>query len=77
MAKSEKLLKLLSSFVESGILTSQDVKREMLTNLQFKKDQIVNKLDLVSRQEFEILKKIVNKQNKEITRLSKKTKKVK
>tara|TARA_B100001059_G_C17782397_1_gene555023 strand:+ start:1256 stop:1489 length:234 start_codon:yes stop_codon:yes gene_type:complete len=77
MAKSEKLLKLLASFVESGILTSQDIKKEMFTNLQFKKDIIANKLDLVSRQEFEILKKIVNKQNKEIIRLSKKTKKAK
>ena len=56
MAKSEKLLKLLASFVESGILTSQDIKKEMFTNLQFKKDIIANKLDLVSRQEFEILK---------------------
>ena len=77
MAKSEKLLKLLASFVESGILTSKDIKKEMFTNLQFKKDIIANKLDLVSRQEFEILKKIVNKQNKEIIRLSKKTKKAK
>ena len=39
MNNSEKLLKLLSSFVENGILSSQDVKKELLTNLNFKKDK--------------------------------------
>ena len=76
MNNSEKILKLISSFVENGILTSQDAKKEILNNLKFKKDEIIDKLDLVPRQEFEILKKIVLKQNKEIKKL-KKTKKVK
>ena len=77
MSNSEKILKSLSSLIENGILTSKDIQKEISTDLKFKKDIIANKLDLVSRQEFEILKKIVNKQNKEIIRLSKKTKKAK
>ena len=76
MNNSEKILKLISSFVENGILTSQDAKKEILNKLKFQKDDIIDKLDLVPRQEFEILKKIVLKQNKEIKKL-KKTKKVK
>jgi|TARA_B100001093_G_C26757671_1_gene984170 BMFP domain-containing protein YqiC len=72
MNNSEKLLKLLSSFVENGILSSQDVKKELLTNLNFKKDKIVNKLDLVSRKEFEVLKQIVLKQEKELKNFKKK-----
>ena len=48
-----------------------------ITNFKFKKDNIVNKLDLVSREEFEVLKALVEKQNLKIEKLSKKTKKVK
>ncbi len=76
MKNSEKLLELISVFIKNGILTSQDVRKEMLNNLKFKKDNLIDKLQLVSREEFEILKKIVQKQDKEIKKL-KKTKKAK
>jgi len=59
MNKSEKLLKLISNFVETGILTSQDAKKELINNLKFKRDDLVNKLQLVSREEFNILKKLI------------------
>ena len=74
MKKSEELLKILSKFVESGILTSKDIKKEMLTNFQFKKDNILEKLKIVTREEFEILKQTVQKQDKEIKKLNKKLK---
>ena len=78
MNKSEKLFKFLSGLIENGVLTSQDLKNELLTNFQFQKDNLVEKLDLVSREEFEVLKKIVQKQNIEIKKLkNKKTKKAK
>ena len=72
MNKSEKLLKLLSNFVETGILTSQDVKKELINNLKFKRDDLVNKLQLVSREEFNVLKKLIEKQQKQINQLKKK-----
>ena len=71
MSKSEKILKSLSSLIENGILTSNDIKREITTDLKFKKDKIINKLELVSRQEFEVLKKIVQKQDATIKKLLK------
>ncbi len=77
MSNKEKILKTLSSFLETGILTANDVKRELMTNLKFEKDNIVNKLDLVSREEFDVLKKLVEKQDLKIKKLSKKTKKAK
>tara|TARA_B100001063_G_C16276752_1_gene317238 strand:+ start:81 stop:326 length:246 start_codon:yes stop_codon:yes gene_type:complete len=79
MSNSEKILKSLSSLIENGILTSQDIKNEISTDLKFKKNKIVNKLDLVSREEFEVLKRVVQKQDEIIQRLikNKKTKKVK
>ena len=77
MSDKEKILKTLSSLLETGILTVNDVKKELTTNLKFKKDSIVNKLNLVSREEFEILKKLVETQDAQIKKLLKKTKKVK
>ena len=77
MSDKEKILKTLSSLLETGILTVNDVKKELITNFKFKKDNIVSKLDLVSREEFEVLKKLVEKQDIKIRSLSKKTKKVK
>ena len=79
MNNSEKILKSLSSLIENGILTSKDIKKEISTDLKFKKDKIINKLELVSREEFEVLKKIVQKQSILIKELkkNKKTRKVK
>ena len=77
MSDKEKILKTLSSLLETGILTVNDVKKELITNFKFKKDNIVNKLDLVSRDEFEVLKKLVEKQDTKIKKLLKKAKKVK
>lgn len=75
MNNREKILKLLSSFVEKGILTSEDIKKEILNNFKFKKDDIISRLKLVSREEHEVLKKIVLKQEREISKLKKKKKK--
>ena len=79
MSNSEKILKTISTLIENGILTSKDIKKEISTDLKFKKDKIINKLQLVSREEFEVLKKIVQKQDEIIKRLykNKKTKKAK
>ena len=71
MNNSEKFLKTLSSLIENSILTSKDIKKEISTDLKFKKEKIMNKLELVSRKEFEVLKKIVQKQDIVIKKLLK------
>ena len=72
MNNSEKILKSLSSLIENGILTSKDIRKEISTDLEFKRDKLISKLRLVSREEFEILKKIVQKQDEIIKKLVKK-----
>ena len=72
MNNSEKILKLISNFIETGILTSQDAKKELIINLKFKRDDLIDKLDLVTREELDILKKIIAKQQKQINQLKKK-----
>tara|TARA_B100000575_G_C23008418_1_gene580917 strand:+ start:658 stop:903 length:246 start_codon:yes stop_codon:yes gene_type:complete len=69
MNNSEKILKSLSTLIENGLLTSKDIKKEISTDLKFKKDKIISKLELVSRDEFEILKKLVQKQDEVIKKL--------
>ncbi len=74
MSNSEKILKSLSSLIENGILTSKDIKKEISTDFKFKKDKLISKLELVTKEEFEILKKIVQKQDATIKKLIKKKK---
>ena len=79
MSNSEKLFKTLSSLIENGILTSKDIKKEISTDLKFTRDKLINKFQLVSREEFEVLKKLVRKQELAIKKISNKksTKKAK
>ena len=74
MSNSEKILKTLSSLIENGILTSKDIKKEISTDLKLTRDKLINKFQLVSREEFEVLKKLVQKQELIIKKLSKKKK---
>ena len=74
MSNSEKLLKTLSSLIENGILTSKDIQKEISTDLKFTRDKLINKFQLVSREEFEVLKKLVKKQDSVIKKLSRKKK---
>ena len=71
MSNSEKILKSLANLIENGILTSKDIKKEISSDLKFKKDKIISKLELVTREEFEVLKKIVQKQDLTIKKLLK------
>ena len=79
MSNSNKILKTISNLIETGILTSKDIRKEISNDLKFKKDKMINKLELVSREEFEVLKKIVQKQDKILRKFqkNKKPKKVK
>ena len=74
MNNYEKLFKNLSHLIENGILTSKDIKKELSNELKFKRDRIINDLELVNRKEFEVLKKLVQKQDLTIKKLLKKKK---
>ena len=68
----KEFLNLLSEVIKNGVLTTQDLKKEVFTNMQFQKNSLINKFQLVSKEEFNILKKIVQKQQKQIENLLKK-----
>ena len=72
MSNPEIFLKMISSLIETGVLTSQDLSKSLMTSMKFNREKLANKLDLVTREEFVVLKKIIEKQQKEINNLKKK-----
>ena len=76
MEKYNKLLKNIAELVEKGLFTSQDLKKEVQNSLQLRMEIIANKLNLVSREEFEVQKKIIDKLQKKINKLQVKKKSI-
>ena len=76
MEKYNKLLSSIAELIEKGLFTSKDLKKEVEDSLKFKLEILVNKLNLVSREEFEVQKKIIQKLQKKIN-MEKKVKKSK
>ena len=75
MEKYNKLLRYITELIEKGLFTSKDLKKEAEDYLKFKMEIIANKLNLVSREEFEVQKKIIYKLQKDLIKL--KIKKIK
>jgi len=69
MEKYNKLLRNITELIEKGLFTSKDLKKAMEDSLKFKIEIIANKLNLVSREEFEIQKKIIEKLQKDLIKL--------
>ena len=73
MEKYNKLLRNITELIEKGLFSSQDLKKEVEDSLKFKIEMIASKLNFVSREEFEVQKKITEKLQKDLVKL--KTKK--
>jgi|TARA_B110000116_G_C16607074_1_gene477629 BMFP domain-containing protein YqiC len=69
MEKYNKLLRNITELIEKGLFTSKDLKKEVEGLLKSKMEIISNKLNLVSREEFEVQKKIVEKLQKDLIKL--------
>jgi len=69
MEKYNNLLRNITELIEKGLFTSKDLKKAMEDSLKFKIEIIANKLNLVSREEFEIQKKIIEKLQKDLIKL--------
>ena len=75
MEKYNKFLRNLAELIEKGLFTSKDLKKEVGETLKFKVENIANRLNLVSREEFEVQKKRVEKLQKDLIRLKTKKRK--
>ena len=76
MKNSKFVIDKFAKLFEQGLISSKDLATELLTILKSKRDEIVFKMKLTSKDEFEILSKRVENLEKKIDqfKLQKKTK---
>jgi len=72
MSKSKILIDKVAKLIEQGMITSKDLGDEIKNILKFKQDEIINKLNFVSKDEFEIQKKRLDKIEKKLNEVLKK-----
>ena len=78
MKNSKFVFDKITKLLEQGIISSRDLTNELITILKSKRDEIVFKMKLTSKDEFEVLSKRVENLEKKIEKLSiKKNKKIK
>ena len=79
MKNSKFLIDKLGKLLEQGIISSKDLTSELFNILKSKRDEIVFKMKIVSKDEFDVLSKRVENLENKIKKLEikKKTKRVK
>tara|TARA_Y100000996_G_scaffold340938_1_gene278111 strand:- start:200 stop:451 length:252 start_codon:yes stop_codon:yes gene_type:complete len=75
MKNSKFVFDKLSKIFEQGLVTSKDLGSEILNILKSKRDEIVFRMKLTSKEEFEVLSKRVENIEKKISLLKQTTKK--
>ena len=65
MKKYNMFLSDIIELMEKGLFTSNDLKKEVEKAVISKAENIANKLNLVSREEFEVQKKLIEKLKKD------------
>ena len=75
MEKYNKFLRNIAELIEKGLFTSKDFKKVVEDTLKFKMEIVANKLNLISREEFEVQKKITEKLQKDLIKLKNQKKK--
>ena len=72
MTKSKFVIDKLARLFEQGLISSKDLSTEILSLLRSKRDEIVSKLRLTSKEETDILIKRVENLEKKIEKIEKK-----
>ena len=75
MSKSKFVIDKLAKLFEQGLVSYKDLSNEILNILRSKRDEIVFKMKLTSKEESDILNKRVENLEKKIEQLEKKNKK--
>ena len=66
MKNSKFVIYKIAKLIEQGLLSSKDITNELMTILKSKRDEIVFKMKLTSKDEFEVLSKRVENLEKRI-----------
>ena len=68
MEKYNKILGNITQLVEKGLFASKDIRKEVKETVKIKVEDVVNRLNLVSREEFEVQKKLISKLQKDLVK---------
>ncbi len=74
MKNSKFVFDKITKLFEQGLISSKDIKNELMTILKSKRDEIVFKMKLTSKDEFEVLSKRVENLEKKIGQIKQKKK---
>ena len=77
MEKYNKLLRNITELIEKGFYNSRDLRNEVENTIKYRLEIITNKLNLVSREEVEIKKKMLEKVVKDLNKIKSKKNKSK
>ena len=77
MKNSKFVFDKFTKLLEQGLVSSRDLKNEIVNILKSKRDEIVFKMKLTSKDEFEVLFKRVEILEKKLEKIEVKSKKVK
>ena len=77
MKNSKFVFDKISKVLEQGLISSRDLTTEMVNILKSKRDEIVFKMKLTSKDEFDVLSKRVEILEKKLGKNKTKTKKIK
>tara|TARA_Y100001958_G_C21158727_1_gene493137 strand:+ start:991 stop:1224 length:234 start_codon:yes stop_codon:yes gene_type:complete len=77
MKSSKFVIEKLSKLFEQGLISSKDLANEIMTILKSKRDEIVFRMKLTSKDEFEVLSKRVENLEKLLIQSKKKNRKTK
>ena len=69
MKNSKFVIEKLAKLFEQGLVSSKDIANEIMTILKSKRDEIVFKMKLTSKDEFEVLSKRVENLEKKIDQI--------
>ena len=75
MSKSKLIIDNLAKLIEEGLITTKDISNEVKNSLNLKRDEILSKLNFVTKDEFEVQKARLDKIQKELEFLKKNKKK--
>ena len=76
MKNSKFVIDKLAKIFEQGLISSKDLANEIMSILKSKRDEIVFRMKLTSKDEFEVLSKRVENLENQINQSNKKKKKV-
>ena len=77
MKNSKFVIDRLAKLVEQGLISSKDLTSELMNILRSKRDEIIFKMKLTSKDEFEVLTKRVENLEKQLDLTKKNKKKIK